>query len=296
MAKYKKNEPVVLTKEQMIEKALDGYHNDKLSYCDPKIIPSPSRMFEIGEEVQIGHITKCIVHQILDGGKAYLIERYDYSKTGEESIEYVVWHWFHIDKKEGAFNNNAPRLTSDWRLPQMWKTSIQHFIYSMSHHGLVCDPRFQREYVWVQKDVDALFDAMFDHMDIGMFIVFSSLGYLHKNSTDTATYRNLDGETITIEKNNDYTESIIDGQQRLTTIFRFMDNKIQYRGMFFKDLHPKDQHHLTEFQINVVQYKAGSCSEKDLYRAFLLCNTGGVPILEEHIAKVRNRYQQLLEE
>ena len=107
------------------------------------------------------------------------------------------------------------------------------------------------------------------------------------------TYRNFDGNLITVKKYRNYTCSIIDGQQRLTTIFKFITGKILYRGKHFNELHPSDQHHIENYMISVVTFSEGKCSEKDLYRAFLLCNNSGVPMREEHIAKVREQYNKL---
>ncbi len=288
----KKSEPVVLTAEQVMEQEVNKYFTNTLSWCDKSIIPSPTRYFEVGEEVKVGNINKSIIVQVLDDGIAYLVEAHKIHKN-IVTIDYHVWHWFAIDKKDKWCDKNAPILQSKWELPQSMRTNMSHFIYGMSNHGLVCDPRFQREYVWTQGDVDALFDSMFDNMEIGLFIVYENLGYLHQDRNETFTYRNFDGNLITIKKNRDYVSSIIDGQQRLTTIFKFITGKVLYRGKRFDELHPSDQSHIENYRINVATFTEGRSSEKDLYRAFLLCNNSGVPMREEHIAKVREQYNKL---
>ncbi len=111
----KKSEPVVLTAEQVMEQEVNKYFTNTLSWCDKSIIPSPTRYFEVGEEVKVGNINKSIIVQVLDDGIAYLVEAHKIHKN-IVTIDYHVWHWFAIDKKDKWCDKNAPILQSKKRL------------------------------------------------------------------------------------------------------------------------------------------------------------------------------------
>jgi hypothetical protein len=116
---------------------------------------------------------------------------------------------------------NIPKSIFDWYLK---KDNIDF------------NPRYQREgLVWKIKNKQLLIDSIINELDIPKF-------YFHLNINSN--------NPIVNESKKDYLYSIIDGKQRLNTIFEFIDNKwalsnnfeyfkdptIDLSGLYYKDI------------------------------------------------------------
>lgn len=255
------------------------------------VIPSPTRTFAIGEPVIYGNRVNCIIVDHLALGKGYLIEmdegiERDKKPTGAK--DYIAAWWYQIEKAD-ARNNNIPQLFEPYVLAHHSKCDLESVFFNMHRGGLVCDPLFQREYVWNDENRTALLDSVFERLEIGSFLFVRHHGYIHEKTGGTVDYRNLDGNTVTINRAADYTMSIIDGQQRLTTLFHFYTDRFTYRGLKFSQLNRHDQGEFERFSVTFRIFEEEQVDKKTLLKLFLQSNRG-VPQAPEHIAKVQALY------
>lgn len=91
---------------------------------------------------------------------------------------------------------------------------------------------FQRQYVWREKDQEELIDTIFNGYPIPAI-------FLCEASTD------LDA----VKK----TYNVLDGRQRLESIFGFINNQFKYKGKTFGEMSPKEKSMITNYSIAIVQ-------------------------------------------
>lgn len=274
------------TIEEKIEKAISSWHS--FSSTPTALQPKPTRTFSVGEEVVVGNLKNVFIEKILDEDGMSYVYRCDW-KTRDTPLEvqYRAEWWFNIEKKVDTMS--VPQLMTPYRLFPATSSDISSLIHHLNSGGLVCDPTYQRDYVWTDENKDALIDSIFERLDIGAFLLIRHAGFNHTDASAIRTYRTLDGDLVQIPATEDYTTAIIDGQQRLTTIVQFMLDKRPYRGVYFSQLNGRDKQ---EFENHTVQFRIieeEKVSRKEVLRMFLQSNRG-VPQSPEHIAKVQAMY------
>lgn len=291
MTKRKAIKQKVLTDAEARQDAIDSWYNEGYFRAQSALLPKPTRSYVIGEEVKLGGLKNVIIQQSLEDGMAYLVHYLRVERDG--NIEaYGVWYWFDMDKKVDL--SQVPRLFKDYRHFPAITTDLSSLIHLIQHGGLVCDPEYQREYVWTDENKDALLDSMFERLDIGAFLIIRHQGYHHEKSDELKVYKTLSGETVSILRREDYTNEIIDGQQRLMTIHDFVMDRRPYRGVYFSQMNGRDQ---AEFMCLSVQYRQineDQVTKKDVLRMFLQSNRG-VPQSLEHIAKIQAMYDSCVD-
>lgn len=273
-----------------IDKAYENFGT--FDRVQPGIIPTPTRTFELEETVLLGGLEDIQVKEILHDGKAYRLE-FTRGKTRDRSAirDTGIWWWFDVEKLDRA----DPKTTDLFAplLPgQVSTTAVDSLIHMMSHNGVVCDPRYQRGYVWTLEDQESLIDSIFNQITLGAFIFSRHAGYNYEGSDKTVTYINLDGDEITIPRRNDYTVAVIDGQQRLTTIWRFITNQFTYRGRYWKDLSFRDQNYFEGTLVSTRTFDEDSVPYEDVLRMFILVNRG-VPQDAKHLEGVEKQLAAL---
>lgn len=277
-----------------IDKAFENFGTfDKVH---PAIIPTPTRTFELEETVRLGGLDDIQVKEILHDGKAYRLE---YTSNGKNDRRKPIstrmtgcWWWFDVKKMDFA-DTEADDLFMP-RLPgNVSSTQVESLMGMMAHDGIVCDPRYQRGYVWSSDDQESLIDSMFNHVVIGALIFSRHAGYHYDGSDETIKYINLDSEEIEIPRRNDYTSAVIDGQQRLTTIWRFMTNHFTYRGRYWKDLSFRDQCDFKSISVATRTFDERDVPYEDVLRMFIKVNKG-VPQDEKHLKQVSDQLDKLV--
>lgn len=279
----RKPQPAPLTRSQQIDQVRASFRDDTW-LGDNRLIGEPERRFAVGQEVLLGCIKRTVVVEVLLEGKAYLVERFHDKGANDFSC---CW-WFEL---ETSRNLSAPKLFQDWRHGQLLHSGLDSLLHLYYHDGLVCDPEFQRGYVWSDADKEALLDSIFERLEIGSFTMIRHHGYSHQNDQTSAQYINLHGEIVNVPRNHDYTVSIIDGQQRLTTIVNFYLDKLTYRGIRFSELHPSDQSQFENFQVAYRLINEENITKVEILKMFLQANRG-VPQTADHLAKVQALYEQ----
>ena len=263
---------------------------------DAIIIPIPTRSFEVGEEVRLGNLDDVIIMEVLEGGKAYRTEytRSDREKRGRGRVytrmTKIDW-WFDLKKLKCA-NTDAPELFAEYLPGQISSSDIRSLLHKMSHNGIVCDPRYQRGYVWTLEDQVALIDAIFNRISIGSFVFSRHAGYIHDGSDEKVQYINLDGDEVEIPRRRDYTNAVIDGQQRMTTIWRFFTDQFKYKGHYYSELHPQDKFSFTGASVSFRIFDEEDVPYEKVLEMFLMVNRG-VPQDSSHLDAVEAQLESL---
>lgn len=78
--------------------------------------------------------------------------------------------------------------------------------------GRIKIPQFQREFVWERKDVAALMDSIIKGYPIGTFILW-------RTNEQLRSLRDIGNITLPGPKSGDVVQYVLDGQQRMTSIF-----------------------------------------------------------------------------
>jgi hypothetical protein len=172
------------------------------------------------------------------------------------------------------------------------QSSLDSMMHLYTADGLVCDPEYQRGYVWTDEDRNQLLDSIFDRMDIGKFVLVRNAGYNHEGDHTLMKYVTITGEHVEIERCNNYCVEIIDGQQRLTTILRFMMDLYPYRGWSYSKLNFRDR---CDFDTSMIQYhllRDDEMTRKQILQMFMKVNRG-VPQQPEHLEKIRKMLEAM---
>ena len=120
------------------------------------------------------------------------------------------------------------------------------------------------------EDKISLLDSIFNNIEIGKFS-FIALNF-HKEEFNF---------------NGDYFFEILDGKQRLTTLREFYEDRLVYRGRTYSQLNVIDRNHFDNYPISFGEVEEPK-DRKDIYRYFLKLNTGGKPMSQKQIEKVKN--------
>lgn len=91
---------------------------------------------------------------------------------------------------------------------------------------------FQRQYVWREKDKQELIDTIFNGYPIPAV-------FLCEAKTDLTTIKK--------------TYNVLDGRQRLESIFSYIDNQFEYNGKKFGELKEEEKAIITNYSIPIVQ-------------------------------------------
>jgi len=78
--------------------------------------------------------------------------------------------------------------------------------------GTVKVPQFQRQFVWPKQKSAELLDSIFKGYPIGTFILW-------KTRETLRSVREIGGASLPVTPEGDFTEYVLDGQQRLTSLF-----------------------------------------------------------------------------
>lgn len=227
---------------------------------DYYLIPEPTYMFNVGDEVSIGNLRDCKVEEVVDGGKIYLINFTNYNHNYGNPIltpnTKQYWAWLDVRKK----NNNTTSFIKNRELRlnymQMQISSIFSKVY---YFGVDFEPEYQRDYVWNLEDKISLIDSIFNGIDIGKF-VFIKRGILDPYE-------------------------ILDGKQRITALKDFYEDKFKYNGVYFSDLSKGDQNYIENYAVSIAEID--NIDKETTLRYFLKLNTCGKVMDKEHLDNVR---------
>jgi len=142
--------------------------------------------------------------------------------------------------------------------------TVYEIVRRMRNKQYILDPEFQRDFVWDEKKQSRLIESMLMRIPLPVF-------YLAENDN---------GEVI-----------VVDGLQRLTTFYRYLDNELTLRGLEstslqlegkkFADLSPKLQNRLEDTQLilYLIDAKAPERAKLDIFERV----NGGEPLTRQQM-------------
>jgi len=155
--------------------------------------------------------------------------------------------------------------------------SLSEFYRWQQSGRLIVDPEWQRQYVWDRKRAAKLVESFL---------------------------RDIPVPVIYLGRNEEGKYEVIDGLQRLTSVFDFFDNKYplrglelvpKYNGRYFKEIDEKDQHKLQDATLRT--FELAFRTPKDLmFVIFERLNTGGIRLNDMEIRNClfRGRLNELI--
>ena len=236
-------------------------------------INEPTYFFKVGDRVQRGNIKQSIVVGVLDGGKIYYLdETRQKDRDNPERSDNAYEAWMNL-RPYVNYKENPPKhysfLSEVDHVRQI--SYLQQDISSLlfrnygNYAGIDDEPDYQRDLVWNLEDKVALIDSIFKKIDIGKF---------------TFIKRDYDYD-------NPYAKGleVLDGKQRLNAIIDFYEDRFEYRGKTFTQLHPADRGWFRRSPVSVGE--TAPMTDREKYEYFLRLNVGGKSQDPDHIEYVR---------
>lgn len=231
-----------------------------------KISKSPTRTFMVGQQVDYGNFISCHISEVLADGRAY---------TMDVIVHATRDHAEHKDRRVAAWHDIFPYRTIETKkaitpihnkfyFGQTFNQSIQGIIHSYYYFGIDLNPPYQRGNVWSLEDKVSLIDSIMNDIEIGRIVL------MRREWSDERKYM----------------YELIDGKQRLTTLIEFYEDRFEYKGLKFSQMHPSDQNHFENKQMAVIE--APELNEQEILEYFIRVNTSGRPVNPEHLDKVKN--------
>lgn len=235
------------------------------------LISKPTHIFNIGDKVIIGNLEAVTVEEIVEDGKIYKIDfsstdtNYGNPITTEHQKRYVKW--VDIRKFQERTKDKSILIKNTDMDLNYTNRSMGDILSKAYYFGIDFNPDYQRDYVWELNDKIALIDSIFNNIDIGKF------AFIKKDYSESFFYE------------------ILDGKQRLRAILDFYEDRFQYQDKYFSDLTIREQDHFENY--NITMAEVSDLTEEQILKYFLMLNTGGKVMSEEHLNKIREKLNDL---
>lgn len=228
---------------------------------------SPTYFHKVGDKIRIGALQNCIVDEVITH-EGLVLYGFTYKrKDGVEDYMYAPWYNtrpYEIGKKETTFTQD------DSIYIRFYNTSLESLLNKFYLSGVDMNPPYQRDYVWDDKDKEALLDSIFNHIEIGKF-AFINKDYI-----------------------NGFHYEILDGKQRLSTLLDFYENRLPYKGAYYNDLSANDRYTFLNTPVTIGETE--NLTMEQIYQYFYKLNRCGKIMSEEHLKQIRENIINNLEE
>jgi uncharacterized protein with ParB-like and HNH nuclease domain len=168
---------------------------------------------------------------------------------------------------------DIPQFTRDgnWQCDFDIKYIVKWVNEQISESGLQLNPNFQRGHVWAEQQQIAFLEYFFKGGKSGTVIYFNKPDWHGR------------------VKDGSYNEYVcVDGLQRITAIYKFVNNEIPIFGTFFKEFEDQPRMKYT-MKINVNDLK----TEEEVLQWYVDMNAGGTPHTKDEIEKVKEMIEHL---
>jgi len=224
------------------------------------------KIFSIGEDVVVeyGSFKSAKVIDIIEDG----IYKIDITLIDNTLIT-KVYGWYEIFKTNINNKCNIP-ISEDLNI-NFSSRNIEELMESfVMYFGVDFNPSYQRELVWNLDDEKLLISSVFNRIDIGKFVL------LKLPFTDGG----LNYE-------------ILDGKQRLNTLYRYYIDEFEYDGCYYSDLSFNHKLLFKSTMLSVAVANKSNMTEEKILEYFLRLNTTGKVMSVEHLNKIKSRYENL---
>lgn len=275
----KKARREALAYKKNVERMASNLQHQKDRYieaCREDKFPNPpeSRIYKVGDRVEMGAIEWTMVYEVLEEGKVYKLIRVSttnpYGRGEVHSFEICYQRWTELLPYRTLEERQAPdRLEEDEDIQFSYSSRhLNGLLWSYYSSGIDLNPDYQRGNVWTPEQEYMLIDSIFKNIDIGKFTVIRR------------SFK---------ERLSHYYE-MLDGKQRTVALLRFYESRFRYKGRYFHELCARDQGHFENYIINYAETEPLTDEQK--YRYFLKLNTSGKPVDPEHIKKVEKMWEE----
>lgn len=242
-----------------LEKAL------KNDFAHTIIRPAPAtHQFAIGEAVAFGNVEEVTVVDFTPNREVYLLNAvYHDGRAKTRSEKLVAQSWFNLRRPDARAKNeaNGPLMRPDDLRYRTLASTIGGILLRIEKSGVDFEPEYQRGYEWTLEQKQELIATIFDRGSIGTVAFnrrnFSTKGHLYE---------------------------VVDGKQRLSTLWEFVQDGFTHKGRRFSELHWRDQSDFENHQLTV--YDLEDADMISIYRLFLRINRRGTPVNNAHIEKI----------
>lgn len=116
----------------------------------------PTYYYDVGDAVEIGHLSGCKIDEVCDGGLYYGVS-YD------DGYRYETW--FNI-RKAGVEKKSQLTENEDIKISYS-NVTIESLLHRYYFFGINCNPSYQRGSVWTDDDRKLLLETIFMGGEIG---------------------------------------------------------------------------------------------------------------------------------
>lgn len=230
----------------------------------------PAYTFSVGDLVMMRNGGKMTVLEVFDGGLFYEVKSDWFEPAGECTKEKHhnstgLWYWHDLQPFRIEDKTRVPMSKFDESRLTFSQRTMDGLIMCYYRWRLDMSPVYQRGNVWTHSQKELLIESIFENRDIGKFVIIM--------------------RPFSEDRNAPHAE-ILDGKQRLTTLIEFYENRFEYNGVLFNDLHWRDQIHFERYMINWAELNEKT-TQRQKYEYFLKLNVAGVPQSKDHIQHVQ---------
>lgn len=263
--KKQKNEEIKpLTIEEIREKELHRLRTERA------LTPSPTYQHKIGDSVNVGHFENAKVEAVYDDGRFYEISYQKGFKFGGEQKYTDKITWCEWMKVRAISDKSATNFVKEENVRlEFFQVTVRSLLHKLYHLGIDTTPFYQRDYVWSPEDKESLIDSIFNHVEIGKFVLI---------------FRGYDGDMY----------EVLDGKQRLSALQEFYEDRFTYKGKYFSQLTQRDQNHFENYSISLAESQ-NELTEKQKLEYFMRLNKTGRVMDKEHLQKVETLYTEITE-
>lgn len=223
-------------------------------------LPNPTYIHKVGDKVTVGYLQNCIIEEVLEDGKLYLIDYVETDKYKNTKHCKTIRPWINVRKVN---NTEIDFICKDMIQINYSQCRLSELININYDLGYNMNPFYQRGLVWTLEDKVNLIDSMFNKIDIGKFVFVEDSSYI-------------------------LPDEILDGKQRLTTIIDFYEDRFEYKGYKFSDLSFDNQQFIKNYPVNVARLR--NLTDKQKIETFIRLNTMGKIIDKDHLEEIKRKF------
>ncbi|WP_242289782.1 MULTISPECIES: DUF262 domain-containing protein [unclassified Bacillus cereus group] len=232
--------------------------------------PSPTYQHRIGDSVNVGSLENAKIEAVYDDGRFYEVFYQKKIKVGGDKKYTNAIDWYEWMKVRTIPDDSGTNFVKENNVRlEFFQITVNSLLHKLYHFGIDTAPIYQRDYVWSQEDKESLIDSIFNHVEIGKFVLI---------------FRGYQGDMY----------EVLDGKQRLSALQEFFEDRFTYKGKHFSQLTQRDQNHFKNYAISLAESQL-ELTEKQKLEYFIRLNKTGRVMDKEHLEKVEALYTEILE-